>query len=455
MRSVLFLCCLLTAFCPGLVRAQATISHGTFDGVAVYQPTGTVQSFVLFLSDGSGWSHDTDAMARVLAAEGAMVAGIDTPKWLAALDKDGGDCVLPDGQLEELSHFLQAHARLPAYYTPQLMGFHEGATLAYAMLAQAPPDIFAGAVSVGFCADIDLRRPLCKGNGLESTRRADGRGFRFAPVPLRNPWTALHAKADAECPFAAAKTFVAQTPGAAFVPLDAGYAATARWAPRLVAAYRGQLARRKIVPVRAPAALTDLPIVEVPVKGAGDTFAVMISGDGGWAGLDKEVAKQLAARGVPVAGWDSLRYFWDARTPAGIAADLDRVVRYYAQTWNRPQVILIGYSQGADVLSFAVNRLPTDSRARVTKTVLISPGLLATFEFHVSSWLGGSGDVPILPEALKLPAASTVCLYGQDEGDSLCPKLADSQAHVRALPGGHHYNGDYGHVAGAILEQLD
>jgi type IV secretory pathway VirJ component len=98
--------------------------------------------------------------------------------------------------------------------------------------------------------------------------------------------------------------------------------------------------------------------------------------------------------------------------------------------------------------------LPPDSRARVTKTVLISPGTLAMFEFHVSSWLGGAGDVPILPEAQKLSAASTLCLYGTDETDSLCPKIADSHARVRSLPGGHHYNGDYARVAGAILEQL-
>jgi type IV secretory pathway VirJ component len=130
------------------------------------------------------------------------------------------------------------------------------------------------------------------------------------------------------------------------------------------------------------------------------------------------------------------------------------VMQYYVARWKRNKVIAVGYSQGADVLSFAINRLPPESRERITKTVLISPGVLATFEFHVSSWLGASGDVPILPEALRLSAANTLCLYGHDEGDSLCPKLADSKVPTLALPGGHHYNGDYAHVAAAILEQL-
>jgi type IV secretory pathway VirJ component len=42
---------------------------------------------------------------------------------------------------------------------------------------------------------------------------------------------------------------------------------------------------------------------------------VLISGDGGWASIDKGIAKALVARGVPVAGLDSLRYFWSERTP--------------------------------------------------------------------------------------------------------------------------------------------
>ena len=50
-----------------------------------------------------------------------------------------------------------------------------------------------------------------------------------------------------------------------------------------------------------------------------DTFAVLFSGDGGWAGSIVTWRMSLASRGIPVAGWDSLRYFWTARTPSGVA----------------------------------------------------------------------------------------------------------------------------------------
>ncbi len=54
-----------------------------------------------------------------------------------------------------------------------------------------------------------------------------------------------------------------------------------------------------------------------------------MSGDGGWAGIDQAVAAALSARGIPVVGLDSLRYYWTARTPSGVASDTDRMIRYY------------------------------------------------------------------------------------------------------------------------------
>jgi type IV secretory pathway VirJ component len=162
----------------------------------------------------------------------------------------------------------------------------------------------------------------------------------------------------------------------------------------------------------------------------------------------------LVQRGVPVVGFDSLRYFWSPRTPEGLASDLDRVIRYYAARWKRKEVILIGYSQGADVLPFAFNRLPARTRSSVRLTALLGLGQKASFEFHLSNWIGPSGDKPIAPEAAKLAAVRTLCIYGQDERDSLCPQLAPG--HVQAVPlaGGHHFGGEYDALAARILDAI-
>jgi type IV secretory pathway VirJ component len=224
--------------------------------------------------------------------------------------------------------------------------------------------------------------------------------------------------------------------------------------PQFDAAFAEVAAREPHHPQSPPRSLADLPIIEVPPTGAGvdDTFAVLFSGDGGWAGIDRDVADVLASRGIPVAGWDSLRYFWTARTPSGVAADLDRILRYYAQSWHKKKALVIGYSQGADVLPFAVNRLPPASRQLVAKTALISIGQTAAFEFHVTNWFGsGSHELPIGKEMAKMSATNTLCLYGSGDDDSICPQVGPTHATVVKLPGGHHFGGSYAQLADIIL----
>jgi type IV secretory pathway VirJ component len=177
-----------------------------------------------------------------------------------------------------------------------------------------------------------------------------------------------------------------------------------------------------------------------------------MSGDGGWAGLDQDVAGALSATGIPVVGLDSLRYFWTARTPDGLAADTDRMIRYFAAHYGRQRVLLIGYSQGADVLPFAVNRLPAPTRAQVALTAVMGMSEHALFEFHLSSWISDSDAGPAtLPEIDRITGTPVLCIYGADESDSLCPKLDPKKFAVVKLKGGHHFDGDYANLARQIL----
>jgi len=261
---------------------------------------------------------------------------------------------------------------------------------------------------------------------------------------LSTPWLAL---GDART-LPGLQAFAARTAGAAvrghgdaLAPLVAGV--------RTLAA-----ASARTQPAPPPADVRDLPLVEVPATGAAQpVFAVLLSGDGGWAGLDAEVADALARRGIPVVGFDSLRYFWSARTPDGLAHDLDRVVRAYAARWQRPRVLLIGYSQGADVLPFAVNRLPAATRATVARTVLMGLGKRASFEFHVGNWLSAGDDdaLDIAPEVLRLSAERTLCIQGEGDSDATCATLPPGHVTVHTLPGGHHFGGDYATLADLIV----
>ena len=51
-------------------------------------------------------------------------------------------------------------------------------------------------------------------------------------------------------------------------------------------------------------------------------------------------------------------------------------------------MLLVGYSFGADVLPFVVNRLPADLRARVASVSLLGIDSNASFEVRVTDWVG-------------------------------------------------------------------
>jgi type IV secretory pathway VirJ component len=455
---------------PALPANAQRLSHGRFRDFLVYRPVAPPTSFVLFLSGDAGWNSTAETMALQLVQQGAMVAGIDWAKFRLTLEADGDQCVSPDGDLENLSHFIQAYFHSPTYLSPLLVGVSSGAALTYAMLAQAPRNTFAAALTLGFCPRLNLEKPLCKGAGFEFVPSTRDRGVDFLPTKtLGNPWLNLQGQFDRVCPADAARNFISQVRGAAIVTLpNVGhdFNSPADWVAQFTAGYNKLATQNPTTRIAPPAAgLSDLPVVEVPAAPAAatpgaappdaarsDVFAIIMSGDGGWAGLDQDVAAALSAKGIPVVGLDSLRYYWTPRTPSGLAADTDRMIRYYLAHFGKQRVLLIGYSQGADVLPFAVSRLPEATRAHVALTAVMGMSEHALFEFHLTSWVSDDNSGPAtLPEINRITGMPVLCIYGADENDSLCPKLDPKKFIIVKLKGGHHFDGDYAGLARQIL----
>ena len=183
-------------------------------------------------------------------------------------------------------------------------------------------------------------------------------------------------------------------------------------------------------PVHAQSAFPDLPLVEVagsrPAGGGAAMMAVLLSADGGWATLDRVAAAELSRAGIPVVGWNSLRYFLVRRTPEVVARDLARVMEGYGRRWGRPRVLLVGYSFGADVLPFAVNRLPPALRERVAGVVLLSLGPDADFVFHLRDWVetGVVGRYrPTLPQVRRLRELPLLCIEGTGDPSDVCGRI--------------------------------
>jgi len=200
--------------------------------------------------------------------------------------------------------------------------------------------------------------------------------------------------------------------------------------------------------------MSDLPLVEVRAQGRSDLLAVFFSGDGGWTGIDQRVSARLAGAGVPVVGINSLRYFWSGRSPEKTAQDLARVLHHYLpEGRTNTRVLLIGYSTGADVLPFIVNRLPEDLRRRLASVNLIAPAHEAEFKIHLLEWVRQTEPrgAPLLPEIELLPPLPLLCMYGQGDDSALCSTLPPQYATVTLIGKGHHLGGKYEVIAERIL----
>ncbi len=446
----------------GILGEETTAYFGRFGKIALYHPTAPPAHVVLFVSGDGGWNLGVVDMARELAAQDALVVGADITYYLKQLERSSEACVYPAADFELLSKYVQKKLDLPQYITPLLVGYSSGATLVYATLAQAPGNTFLGAISLGFCPDLELSKPFCRGSGLEWTRRPQGKGYSFMPAAhLAVPWIAFQGTIDQVCDAQKTDAYVKQVANGKIVLLPKvghGFSVPKNWLPQFRAEFAQLTQHSSRTPMPAQAGeLANLPLVEVATNGpASDRMAVFWSGDGGWAELDKEISAGLAAHGVPVVGVNSLKYFWTSRTPEQTAKDLERIIRYYANLWKKEKVVLIGYSLGADIVPFAANRLNAELKSRMELIALLGPGLQVDFEFHLSNWLGSSSKtaLPTMPEVMKLGDTRLLCFYGEKETDSLCPDIHGDNFKKLALSGAHHFGGNYSAITQDILDEL-
>ncbi len=70
----------------------------------------------------------------------------------------------------------------------------------------------------------------------------------------------------------------------------------------------------------------------------------------------------------------------------------------------------------------------------------------------MSSWVSDDNSGPAtLPEINRITGMPVLCIYGEDETDSLCPKLDPKKFTIVKLKRGHHFDGNYANLARQIL----
>jgi type IV secretory pathway VirJ component len=421
---------LLAALAFGIWHSwPRTLTSEQFGQVRVFPAWLYQRGFVYVLSGAEGWSEADERTALAYAARGNYVTTIDTPKLLAYINQHAKGCVWMPGLFEDYSRIQQIAAGTAHFYEPVLLGRGVGATLVYMAQIAAPPLAFRAAVILDPEAQLALSVTPCEHPLKPQTLGGN--------VPAL-VWLDNQASAES-------KAFVAALPDQANV--------TAPVLDSLREVYAAGL--RAIDAEQQRSGVADLPLVEVPaVRPSADTFAILYSGDGGWRDLDRSLADVLASKGMSVVGVDVLRYYWRRKSPEVAARDLARIIQHYQQRFAHQQVVLIGFSFGADVLPFLINRLPADVSANIRLITLLSPERVTAFEVQPSGWFHQQGDAtnPIEPELKQLSTKRLQCVYGEDEAnDSLCTTPAASGYQIVHKQGGHHFDHNYGELADAII----
>ena len=204
--------------------------------------------------------------------------------------------------------------------------------------------------------------------------------------------------------------------------------------------------------------VADLPLIWVAPQGASaHVTAVLLSGDGGWAKLVKEVAAGLSGQGIGVVGFNSRAWLSTPRTPEATAAAAVRAIDEAQHRWPADRLVLVGYSRGADMAPFVAARLPQRLAAQLAGIAMFGLAPMASFEFHLIDLVKDtrrSSDLAIQPELEKLRGTRMVCVYGTDEETSGCRDDTTGLMTKDGRAGGHHFDGNSSALVAHVLALL-
>ncbi len=410
----------------------------------IYLPQGQdLAGMVFLISDAKGWGSAEEAQAKDLVESGAAVVGIDFPSYMQSLAADDGECIYMVSDIEDLSQQVQRRMANREYRHPILAGAKEGGTLALALIAQSPFATIGSAIAVDPGEAVPLKKQLCTPADKRPTYNGIVYGLTDGALPA--PVTVAFTP-DADPAGKVHALGLKQAHGDIVVKETSDDAED----------YLGTWLQNQLSAGKSEGAL-DLPLSVLEAKPAMDTMAIVYSGDGGWRDLDSELGEYLQTQGVPVIGVDSLRYFWAKRTPQETADDLKRIIDTYADQWGVSNVVLIGYSFGADVIPASYNLLPKATKRRVRQLSLLALSKEVDFEISVTGWLGmagaGEGGTTV-DDIAKIKSSLVQCIYGTEEDDDPCPSMKASGVETVAIDGGHHFDEDYQALGKKILDSL-
>ncbi len=184
---------------------------------------------------------------------------------------------------------------------------------------------------------------------------------------------------------------------------------------------------------------------------------VYITGDGGWNKFSSALCNYINQKGIPVVALDAQKYFWESKSPEKAAVDLTCVIEKYLKEWKKERFVVAGFSFGADIVPFLLNRFPAEIQTRAVSSILISPDKTCDFEIHLTDMLSmgiskGKYNVPI--EIQKSVIMNFTVVFGSDESENAKHSFQLAGVKMKILQGNHHFDSEYAVVADLILKEI-
>lgn len=181
-----------------------------------------------------------------------------------------------------------------------------------------------------------------------------------------------------------------------------------------------------------------------------------ISGDGGFNNFSTSLCTQLNQSGFAVTALNAKSWFWDKKTPELTTSQIASYLKTKLEENTNRQIVLIGYSFGADVMPFIVNRLPNDLKQKLSSVIMLSPSSSTDFEIHLSDMWGSNKkrSMDVLSEINKMGTQKTTILFGEDDISFTAEQILLKNFSRLVLPGGHSFEGNTAELVKKIVKLL-
>ena len=197
-----------------------------------------------------------------------------------------------------------------------------------------------------------------------------------------------------------------------------------------------------------------LPVKEWRSESA-NTYVFYICGDGGLNNFSIELCNHLNQAGYDISALNAKSYFWEKKTPEESASDIAHYLGKLFHSKINYKIVMIGYSFGADVMPFIINKLPGAIKNKLAGVLLISPSEYTDFEIHWLDILGVNKkrSMDVVDGINRMNVPRTILFFGEDESGFPVDKAVKIDTLIK-IPGGHHFDHDSRRLADILIREI-